>query len=103
MVTQNYEHSLVIDLFSRRIVGWAIDKRMTKQLVMDALTMAIWHRKPSRKLIFHTDRGSQYCSHGFQKLLKQYGILSSTSWKGDCWDNTASESFFGTLKTEQVH
>lgn len=78
--------AVVIDLYSRRVVGWSINKRMTKQLVMDALLMAIWRRKPAAGLIFHSDRGSQYCSHAFQKLLKTYAIQSSMSRKGDCWD-----------------
>jgi len=94
--------AVVIDLYSRRVVGWSIDKRMTKQLVMDAILMAIWRRKPAPGLIFHSDRGSQYCSHDFQKLLKIYAIRSSMSRKGDCWDNAVAESFFGTLKSETV-
>ena len=94
--------AVVIDLFSRRVVGWAMNKRMTRQLVMDALLMAIWRIKPSAGLIFHSDRGSQYCSHDFQRLLTRYGMRSSMSRKGDCWDNAVAESFFGTLKTEQV-
>ena len=65
--------------------------------------MAVWRRKPCPGLIFHSDRGSQYCSHYFQNILKQYSILSSMSRKGDCWDNAVAESFFGTLKTELVH
>ena len=95
--------AVVIDLFSRRVVGWAIDKCMTRQLVIDALVMAIWRRKPCPGLIFHSDRGSQYCSHDFQNMLKQHQIVSSMSRKGDCWDNAVAESFFGTLKTEEVH
>lgn len=95
--------AVVIDLYSRRVVGWAIGNRMTKQLVMDALIMAVWRRKPSSGLIFHSDRGSQYCSHDYQKLLKRHGIRSSMSRKGDCWDNAVAESFFGTFKTEQIH
>jgi len=94
--------AVVIDLFSRRVVGWSINKRMTKQLVKDALLMAIWRRKPSPGLIFHSDRGSQYCSREFQKLMKGYGIRSSMSRKGDCWDNAVAESFFGTLKLELI-
>ena len=94
--------AVVIDLYSRRIVGWSMNKCISRLLVMDALTMAIWRRKPSRGLIFHSDRGSQYCSHDFQKLLKNHGILSSMSRKGDCWDNAVAESFFGSLKIEQV-
>ena len=94
--------AVVIDLYSRRIVGWPMNKCISRLLVIDALTMAIWRRKPSRGLIFHSDRGSQYCSHDFQKLLKNHGILSSMSRKGDCWDNAVAESFFGSLKIEQV-
>jgi putative transposase len=94
--------AVVIDLYSRRIVGWSMNNCISRQLVMDALIMAIWRRKPSRGLIFHSDRGSQYCSHDFQKLLKNHGILSSMSRKGDCWDNAVAESFFGSLKIEQV-
>ena len=75
---------------------------MTKQLVTDAVLMAIWKRKPAPGLIFHSDRGSQYCSNNFQRLLKTHGILSSMSRKGDCWDNAVAEGFFGTLKLELV-
>ena len=94
--------AVVIDLSSRRVVGWSMNKYISRRLVMDALTMAIWRRKPSAGLIFHSDRGSQYCSHDFQKLLKKHGILASMSRKGDCWDNAVAESFFGSLKVEQV-
>lgn len=94
--------AVVIDLYSRRVVGWSMNKRITRNLVMDALTMAIWRRKPSRGLIFHSDRGSQYCSSDFQKLLNNHGILASMSRKGDCWDNAVAESFFGSLKVEQT-
>ena len=94
--------AVVIDLYSRRVVGWSMSKCISRKLVMDALTMAIWRRKPSSGLVFHSDRGSQYCSHDFQKLLKKHGILSSMSRKGDCWDNAVAESFFGSLKVEQV-
>ena len=81
----------VIDLYSRRVVGWSIDKRMTKQLVMDAILMAIRRHKPAPGLIFHSDIGSQYCSHAFQKLLHTHAIRSSISRKGDCWDNAVAE------------
>ena len=94
--------AIILDLFSRRVVGWSLQKRMTKKLVMDALRMAIWRRHPGAGLIFHSDRGSQYCSLAFQGLLKRNKMLSSMSRKGDCWDNAVAESFFGTLKTEQV-
>ena len=94
--------AVVIDLYSRRIVGWSINKRMTRQLVINALLMAIWKRKPAPGQIFHSDRGSQYCSNDFQGLLKTYGFKSSMSRKGDCWDNAVAESFFGTLKLELI-
>jgi transposase InsO family protein len=94
--------AVILDLFSRRVVGWSMQKRMTKKLVMDALLMAIWRRRPAPGLIFHSDRGSQYCSLDFQRLLKRHKMLSSMSRKGDCWDNAVAESFFGTMKTEQI-
>lgn len=94
--------AVVIDLFSRRVVGWALNRRMTKQLAIDALLMAIWRVKPIKGAMFHSDRGSQYCSHAFQRVLRLYGMRSSMSRKGDCWDNAVAESFFGTLKTELV-
>lgn len=94
--------AVVIDLFSRSVVGWAMDKRMTRQLVIDALTMAVQRRRPPLGLIFHSDRGSQYASADFQSLLVKYGMRCSMSRKGDCWDNAPVESFFGSLKQELV-
>ena len=93
----------VMDLFSRQIVGWSLQDRMTSKLVSDALLMAICRRKPSPGLIFHSDRGSQYCSSQFQDLLKAHKIISSMSRKGDCWDNAVMESFFGSLKSERIN
>jgi len=92
----------VMDLFSRRIVGWSMDTSMTRKLVSDALLMAIWRRKPDKGLIHHSDRGSQYCSDDYQKLLKQHGMVCSMSRKGNCWDNAVMERFFHSLKSEQV-
>ena len=89
----------VIDLFSRRVVGFSMDKRMTVGLVNNALLMAIWSRKPGRGLLWHTDRGSQYAAHSHRALLKEHGIIQSMSRKGNCWDNAVAESFFHTLKT----
>lgn len=94
--------AVILDLFSRRVVGWSLSDRIKKKLVIDALRMAIWRRRPKAGLIFHTDRGSQYCSHDVQKMLKKNQILSSMSRKGNCWDNSVAESFFGRLKTERV-
>ena len=94
--------AVVIDLFSRKIVGWSVSSRMKATLVCDALKMAIWQRKPKRGLIVHSDRGSQYASHEYRKLLKMYGYVGSMSRKGHCWDNAVVESFFGSLKQERV-
>jgi len=94
--------TVVIDLYSRKVVGWSMNNRMTKNLVIKALEMAIQNRKPSKGLIFHSDRGSQYASHEFQKSLWKHAIRSSMSRKGDCWDNAVAESFFSTLKTELI-
>ena len=92
----------VIDLFSRKVVGWSMSDRMKTSLVNDAMQMAIWQRKPPKGLIWHTDRGSQYASKEHRALLKQHHIQQSMSRKGDCWDNAVAESFFHTLKTELV-
>jgi len=78
--------AVVLDFFSRQVVGWSMSNRMTKKLVMDSLRMAIWRRQPASSLIFHSDRGSQYCSKDFQKMLKVHGMISSMSRKGNCWD-----------------
>jgi putative transposase len=87
----------VLDMHSRRIVGWAMSNRLQRQLIRDALLMAIWQRKPDRGLMHHSDRGSQYCSQEYQNLMKRHGMVSSMSRKGDCWDNAPMESFFHTL------
>ncbi len=92
--------AVVIDLYSRRVVGWSIDRRMKKALVIRALMMAVNLRKPPAGLIHHSDRGSQYASHDYQKLLKQHGMICSMSRKGNCWDNSPVERFFGSLKRE---
>jgi len=94
--------AVVIDLCSRRIVGWSMSSRMKAQLVCDALQMAIWQRQPKAGLIHHSDRGSQYAGKAFRRLLKAHSIEGSMSRKGDCWDNAVAESFFGSLKQELV-
>jgi len=91
------------DLHTCKLVGWALDSRMTKQLALDALRMAYWREKPPPGLIHHSDRGSQYCSHAYQAALQSYGMLASMSRKGNCWDNAPMESFFATLKIECVY
>lgn len=95
--------AVVIDLFSRKVVGWSMAEHMKTELVNHALLMAIWRRKPARGLIWHTDRGSQYASESHRKLLQQHGIRQSKSRKGNCRDNAVAESFFHTLKTELVY
>ena len=94
--------AIVMDLYSRKIVGWAMEERMTRSLVQKALKMAVRARNPQPGLVLHSDRGSQYCSHDYQKLLDFFGFKCSMSRKGNCWDNAAVESFFGSLKTEHV-
>ena len=93
----------VIDLYSRQVVGWAMEAHMKVSLVNQALLMAIWKRKPARGLLWHTDRGSQYASDSHQLLLKEHGIIHSMSRQGNCWDNAVAESFFHTLKVELTH
>jgi transposase InsO family protein len=97
--------AVVIDLFSRRVVGWSMQPDMRRNLVIDALEMAWFHRRPdgNNKLIFHSDRGSQYASEDFRNVLKEYAITQSMSGKGNCWDNACSETLFGSLKVERLH
>ena len=95
--------AVVIDLYSRQVIGWSMAEHMRTKLVNDALLMAVWKRKPDKGLLWHTDRGSQYASESHRALLEQHGIRQSMSRKGNCWDNAVSESFFHTLKTELVH
>jgi len=95
--------AVVIDLFSRKVVGWSMGERMQAKLVNDALLMALWARKPKQGLVWHTDRGSQYASDSHRAILKEHHVTQSMSRKGNCWDNAVSESFFHTLKTELVH
>jgi len=92
----------VLDLYSRKVIGWSMNAQMTAQLVIDALMMAIWRRGKPIELLHHSDQGSQYTSEDFQRLLADQGITCSMSRKGDCWDNAAMESFFSTMKTERT-
>jgi len=91
------------DLFNGELVGYALDERMTQNLVMQALFRAVAARRPERGLIHHSDRGSQYCAHAYQRLLRQFGMQVSMSRKGNCWDNAPMESCWGSLKNELVH
>ncbi len=95
--------AVVMDIYSRKIVGWSIDSSLSAELVVRALLMAVLHRNPGRGIIFHSDRGSQYTSSKFRKALKDYGMLQSNSSTGNCYDNAVTESFFHTLKTELIY
>lgn len=93
----------VIDLYSRKVVGWSMDDTMKVSLVNDALNMAISHRSPQKGLLWHTDRGSQYASYSHKDLLENHNIVQSMSRRGNCWDNAVAESFFKSLKNELVY
>ena len=93
----------VLDLFTRKVVGWAMRDHLRQDLAIAALTMAIQRRRPGRGLIHHSDRGSQYAAGDYRELLQANGIIPSMSRKGNCWDNAPMESWFHTLKTELVH
>jgi transposase InsO family protein len=95
--------AVILDLCSRGIVGWAMSERITRQLPLDALGMALARRRPSPGLLHHSDRGSQYASGDYQTHLARHGFVGSMSRRGDCWDNAVAESFFATLKVELVH
>ena len=92
--------AVILDLHSRRVIGWAVSSRIKRDLAIRALNMAIALRRPSKGCIHHTDRGSQYCSHDYQKILRQHGFKVSMSGTGNCYDNAAVETFFKTIKAE---
>ena len=94
--------AVILDLYSRLVIGWAMDHRLTVELAEQALTMALANRNPLAGLLHHSDRGSQYAATSYQRLLDTHGMLPSMSRKGNCWDNACVESFFGTLKRELV-
>ena len=93
----------ILDLFSRRVVGWAMQLHLRAELALEALHMALGRRLPESGLVHHSDRGTQYAAATYQAVLDEYGIVCSMSRKDDCWDNAVTESFFGTLKTELLH
>ena len=95
--------AVVIDLYSRAVIGWAMDKTMKKDLVCNALLMALFKRRFVKDVIVHSDRGSQYCSKKYRKIISENDLIGSMSRKGNCWDNSIAESFFHTLKTELVN
>jgi len=92
--------AVLLDLYSRRVVGWATSDRLTEELTLRALDQALAHRRPTEGLLHHSDRGSQYASRAYRRKLAQHGITMSMSRRGDCWDNAPVESFFSSLKTE---
>lgn len=95
--------AVIIDLFSRSVIGWSMSSRINKNLVCDALTMALWCRGFPKEVIVHSDRGIQYCSHKYQSILRNYGLICSMSRKGNCWDNAVAKSFFKTIKSEFIY
>jgi len=95
--------AIIIDLHSRAVIGWSMSPRMQGKLVCDALKMALLKRNFPSSVTVHSDRGSQYCSHDYKNIIKQYKLIGSMSRRGNCWDNAVSESFFHTLKVELVH
>jgi putative transposase len=94
--------AVVLDLFSRRVIGWSMQSRITKELALDALLMAVWRRKPEGKVIVHSDQGSQYTSHDWDSFLKAHDLEGSMSRRGNCHDNAVTESFFQLLKRERI-
>lgn len=94
--------AVIVDLFSRRVIGWSMQQRMTKELALDALLMAVWRRKPKDKVVVHSDQGSQYTSHDWSAFLKSNNLEGSMSRRGDCHDNAVAESFFQLLKRERI-
>lgn len=95
--------AVVLDLYSRKVIGWAMARRMKSKLVCDALSMALWRRGKPKGVIVHTDRGSQYCSRAYQRILEGHRLKASMSAKGCCYDNAVAESFFHSLKVEAIH
>ncbi|HBY9527815.1 IS3 family transposase [Klebsiella aerogenes] len=94
--------AVVVDLFSRKIIGWSMQSRMTKDIVLNALLMSVWRRNPQKQVLVHSDQGSQYTSHEWQSFLKSHGLEGSMSRRGNCHDNAVAESFFQLLKRERI-
>jgi putative transposase len=94
--------AVVVDLFSRKIIGWSMQSRMAKDIVLNALLMAVWRRNPQKQVLVHSDQGSQYTSHEWQSFLKSHGLEGSMSRRGNCHDNAVAESFFQLLKRERI-
>lgn len=94
--------AVVVDLFSRKVVGWSMHYQMSKDIVLNALLMAVWRRQPKKQVMVHSDQGSQYTSHDWQTFLKTHGLQGSMSRRGNCHDNAVAESFFQLLKRERI-
>ena len=94
--------AVVVDLFSRKVIGWSMRPRMTKDIVLNALLMAVWRRNPQKQVLVHSDQGSQYTSHEWQSFLKSHGLEDSMNRRGNCHDNAVAESFFQPLKRERI-
>lgn len=94
--------AVVVDLFSRKVIGWSMQSRMTKEIVLNALLMALWRRNPQKAVLVHSDQGSQYTSYEWQSFLKSHGLEGSMSRRGNCHDNAVAESFFQLLKRERI-
>lgn len=94
--------AVVLDLYSRKVVGWSMKPTLARDIVVDALLMAVWRRKPSEQVLIHSDQGSQYGSDDWQRFCRQHNLVPSMSRRGNCWDNAVAESFFGSLKKERI-
>lgn len=94
--------AVLIDLFSRRVVGWSMKNTIAREVVLDALMMAVWRRRPEPGLVVHSDQGSQYTSDDWFRFCRDHGLVPSMSRRGNCWDNAVAESFFSSLKKERV-
>lgn len=94
--------AVVLDLFSRKVVGWSMKPTLAREIVLDALLMAVWRRKPSQQVLVHSDQGSQYGSDDWQRFCRQHDLIPSMSRRGNCWDNAVAESFFSSLKKERI-
>ena len=94
--------AVVLDLYSRKVIGWSMKPTLAKDIVLDALLMAVWRRRPNEPVIIHSDQGSQYSSGDWQKFCQKHNLIPSMSRRGNCWDNAVAESFFSSLKKERI-
>lgn len=94
--------AVVVDLFSRKVVGWSMKPSLAKEIVLDALLMAVWRRRPKQRVLIHSDQGSQYGSDEWLRFCKHHNLEPSMSRRGNCWDNAVAESFFSSLKKERI-